>query len=99
MKQLPTLDVMDPQETLTVSWDFTFTGATIVGAIVQADPCMGLPDVANQLVIGTPTVQSPVVAAQLSAGQSGTIYQLLCAAHDAAGNQYIVKQLLPVQVL
>ena len=89
----------DPEETITVTFDFSAVAATIASATVAALAAQGLDDpAAAAMLSGQASIAGPLVIQRVTGGLSGTTYILRCVANDADGEVHVLSAALPVVV-
>lgn len=93
-----TLADKDPEETITVTFDFSAEADTLSAAVITASVVEGLNDASPETIIdGARTISGPLVIQRISGGQHGTTYALRCVANDIDGEVLVLTAALKVQ--
>lgn len=93
------LPAKDPEEIITITWDFSGLSDEIVSALLTASVLSGLNDITPQSILyGQKGIAGPCIMQRLSGGQDDTTYALRCKATDADGSIYVQTAALPVRV-
>lgn len=88
----------DPDEIITVTFDFSTVADTLSSAEITVSVLAGLPDAApTALLSGALSISDALVIQRIAGGQTGTTYALRCVAHDADGEVHVLTAALPVK--
>ena len=94
-----TLPIKDPDEIITVEFDFSALASSVSAATITVLASYGKDDQsASAMLSGTPTVSGAEVRQQIIGGQAGTTYTLRCVADAADGSRYVLTAALPVEI-
>ena len=92
-------DPKDPEEIITVTFDFSAVAVAPINAVMEVSVASGLADSSPASILsGTPTINGAVVTQKIINGQAGTTYLIRCRidANDGSGSRYVARDLLPV---
>lgn len=88
----------DPEEIITVTFDFSAITLTPSNPVVSAVAAGGKDDTSPSAILsGVPVVSGATVLQKIVAGQSGTTYSIRCRIDAPDGSRYVLTELLPVQ--
>lgn len=88
----------DPEETITVTFDFSSASETLTGATWAISAIAGRDDATSSAILDSiPTMLGPLVMQRITGGQDGTTYALRCVASDASGQVLVLTAALKVQ--
>lgn len=94
-----TLPIKDPDEIITVEFDFTALAASVSSPVITVVASYGKDDPsASAMLSGAPSVTGAEVRQKIIGGQPGTTYTLRCVADAADGSRYVLTAALPVEI-
>lgn len=88
----------DPEEIITVTFDFTALGETVSSAAVSIKLAAGGSDAtASTMLLSAPALDASKVNQRVQGGKAGSSYELRCKATMASGLVYVLPAILPVK--
>jgi len=94
-----TLPIKDPDEIITVEFDFAALAASVSAPVITVAASYGKDDPsASAMLSGAPSVTGAEVRQKIIGGQPGTTYTLRCVADAADGSRYVLTAALPVEI-
>lgn len=92
------LSTKDPEEIVTVTFDFTDLATSVASPVITCSVFSGQSDQASQaMVSGLPQVSGLTVLQRIVGGIDGNTYKLRCRIDDADGERWILSDVLTVR--